>query len=294
MRHLKDLSGHGSGIYSLSANESFLYSGSGDGMLASWDLKTLEPAPFSVNVGSPVYAHLVHNEHLLIGQGKGGVHVVNMAEKKEEKHIQIHSNAVFHLLVNEKRNQLYSAGGDGTLGIFDLAGFRLQIQIPLSGKKLRSITLSPDAALLLVSSSDGYIYVLETEYLNELYKFEAHENGVYAMDWLADGTLMTGGRDAHLRFWNVSRTEATEVKNIPAHNYAIYDIAKSSSGMFATASRDKIVKVWNPASFDAPERLLQKGSTSHKSSVNAVAWAGDVLFSAGDDRIIRAWSSSDS
>lgn len=294
MNRIKELTGHASGIYALSADAQLLYSASGDGMVASWDLETLEPAPFSVKVGMPVYALLKWRDYIFVGQQKGGVHVINLAEKKEEKHIQIHKNGVYHLLINESTNQLYSAGGDGSLGIFDLDGFRLQMQVSLSHKKLRRMTLSPQGDLLLVSGSDGNVFVFETNYFNELYRFEAHENGTYALAWTPEGKLITGGRDAHMRFWEVKHQEAKMENEIPAHNYAIYDLALSEHGVLASASRDKIVKTWQPPNYNFPERLKAERTQTHKNSANSVLWVGDKLFSASDDRTIAVWAHSNS
>lgn len=74
---IKSLVGHGAPIYKLAAENGVLFSGSGDGMVASWDAETLESLPFSVKVGLPVYAILVHGDLILIGQGHGGIHVVD-------------------------------------------------------------------------------------------------------------------------------------------------------------------------------------------------------------------------
>jgi WD40 repeat protein len=292
--HKKDLVGHASGIYTLTTDGSLLYSGSGDGMLATWDLKTLEPAPFSVNVGKPIYSVAVHGQRIYIGQSNGGIHVVDRAQKKELQHIQIHNNGVFDILINPNDNRLYSAGGEGSIGVFDLDDMRLRIQIPLAQKKLRGLSLSPDGGYLLVSSSNGYVYVLETEYMNELYNFKAHDAGAYGMSWINGNTLITGGRDAHLRIWKIDKKGAEAIESIPAHNFAIYHIATSNEGMLATASRDKTVKVWNPSEMQKPQRLLEKLSTSHRNSVNDVLWVNGQLFSAGDDRIIKVWARSDS
>lgn len=292
--HKKDMVGHASGVYTLAADSNLLYSGSGDGMLATWDLKTLEPAPFSVNVGKPIYSNAVNGDMIYIGQSNGGLHVVDRTQKKELHHIQIHSNGIFDILINASENRIYTAGGEGSLGVFDLADMRLRIQIPLAQKKLRGLTLSPDGAFLLAGSSNGFIYVLETEYMNELYNFKAHEGGAYGMNWTNDNTLITGGRDAHLRMWKIGREGAEPIEAIPAHNFAIYSVAKSGDGFFATASRDKTVKVWNPSEMQQPQRLLEQLSTSHRNSVNDVIWANGQLFSAGDDKIIKVWSRSDS
>jgi WD40 repeat protein len=120
----------------------------------------------------------------------------------------------------------------------------------------------------------------------------AHEGGVYAMAWVDRETLVTGGRDGHLRFWKFADGKLTQESAIPAHNFAIYDIAMHPGGKyFATASRDKTIKIWPVEDLKHPLRIAREGKVGHTHSVNRVVWIGDggMLASAGDDKKIRVW-----
>lgn len=288
MKFLKALSGHIAPIYKLVADSGVLYSGSGDGMVAAWDVETLEPLPFSVKVGLPVYAILVRDNLMLIGQGHGGIHVVNRDTKREERHLKFHEKGVFDIAFNPVTRHYYSTGGGGSLAIFD-ENFELIMPIAFSSSKLRRLSLSEDASELLITSSDGYVHQIDTGYFNQLGSFHAHEGGTYALLQLRDGRLITGGRDAHLRFWKHELGTWHTEGSIEAHNYAIYDLAMTDEAKFASASRDRQVKIWSFDRLKSPERLSADGKTTHKNSVNTLCAVGKRLFTGGDDKLIQAW-----
>jgi len=283
------LKGHSGGIYFLTHNEDSLVSGSGDGILASWDVESMKNLPRSVKVGEPIFSAWMDDALLLIGQDKGGIHVIDRKENKEIRHLKFHSKGVFDISFNPLTEHFYSLGGGGSLAVFDREEFRLLIQIPVAETKMRTSLISPNGKYLLTGGSDGWIHCFETAYFNELYALKAHDKGTYAMKWLEDGTLITGGRDAHLRFWNFSDDGLKLESEIAAHNFAIYDIAVLPDGRFATVSRDKIVKLWNVNDLSNPVRLISRGKTSHARSVNAVCWFNNTLATAGDDRLIKLW-----
>lgn len=287
------LQAHNAGIYTLSPSREshIIYTGSGDNFVGAWNLKTKAPDPFSINVGSTVYSILLLKDPnlLAVGQARGGIHLIDIAAKTELKHLKVHTKGVFDICQSADGNTIYAVGADGSLSVWDGA-FNFIRQIKLSEQKLRQIKLNNDGSLLAVASSDGFIRILETEYLNELYTINAHHKGVYSLLWEGD-FLISGGNDAHLRFWNVTR-DFKEERAIPAHNYSIYSIIKSPSGeLFATASRDKTVKIWN-ADFDKPQRLDLKKSGGHKNSVNCLHWSiyNNTLISGSDDRSIILWN----
>lgn len=288
MKFLKSLTGHIAPIYKLATEDGVLFSGSGDGMVASWDAKLLEPLPFSVKVGLPVYAILVHEDLILIGQGHGGIHVVDRKTKKEIRHLKFHEKGVFDICFNPATGHFYSTGGGGSLAVFD-TDFNLVMPIALSATKLRRLSLSDDGRNLLVSSSDGYVHQIDTEYFNQMASFKAHEGGTYALLRLSDGRLLTGGRDAHLRLWKLNSEGWQADGHIEAHNYAIYDALALDSTHFATAARDRIVKIWDIKDLHNPTRLVHTGKTTHKNSANTLCKIGERLFTAGDDKVINVW-----
>lgn len=289
------LTGHSTGIYTLALGRSphTIFSGSGDNVVAEWDLLKQEVNPFAIRLESTVYslAHVPENGHLAIGQARGGVHIVDLVEGKEIRHLAIHDKAVFHVAYLQKNNQLLSFSADGTMGIWDAADYSFLRRIPIGELKLRRTAFSDDGTRMITTGNDGRMRVWETDMYNEIITVDAHEKSINAALFLSGNErVLTGGWDGHLRLWELG-DEATMLTEIPAHNYAIYDIVWSPDrSLIATASRDKTVKIWDAKTLKPMARLdIKNGGHSH--SVNALSWNKEtgLLVSAGDDRRLIAW-----
>lgn len=293
--HAHTLDGHSAPVYAgdLDRERGVLYTGGGDGMVGAWDVERHEPDAFSVRVGKAVYAirHDAAGDRLYVGQAEGGIHVIDRGARAEIRHLKYHEGPVFDLLLHRQKNHLYSAGSEGNLAITDLDDHRLKWSIPVSASKLRVLRLSPDGRLLMAGASDGRIRTFETEYFNEVSVIEAHEGGVYCMELLRDGTLLTGGRDGHLRHWRIRGDSPEPLEAIPAHNYAIYSIALHPElPLVVSGSRDRKVKIWPLHDWKNAARIERRGPVGHTHSVNVVGWsAADEVFSIGDDRKLYFW-----
>lgn len=291
------MEGHASAVYSLMVveNQQILYSGGADGILGSWDCALGTPRAFSIKVGEAIFStlELPAENLMLIGQSKGGMHVVDKAAKVEKRHLQYHKLGIFDIVAHPTESFIYAAGGDGILSVMDSGDYRLLFSIPLSDSKLRKILLHPSGKAMLVAGSSGTIRVLETLYYNELSNVLAHKGGVYALGWMGESQLVSGGRDGHIRIWDFDGENLEEQEALPAHRMAIYDIDFHPSGKyFATASRDKTVKIWDVNDLRNPLRIQREGPTGHTHSVNKVRWVngGQNLASAGDDKKIYIWN----
>lgn len=288
------LTGHSAGIYALSSGRSAhtVLTGSGDNMVAEWDLKNPQVLPFAIRLETTVYALEHIGNHLLaIGQGRGGVHVIDLESKKEIRHLALHKKAVFDLHFIAELNQFISLSADGTFGVWNATNFELLRHIPLGDLKMRRASSSPDGKLLVTSGNDGRLRIFETEFFNEIHTLDAHDKSSNISVFSPSGSrLISGGWDGHLRLWDVDNGFA-KLLELPAHNYAIYDIAFSpDQTMFATASRDKTVKVWDSETL-SPLARLDARSGGHSHSVNALHWNNEtgLLVSAGDDRKLIGW-----
>lgn len=288
------LTGHSAGIYALSAGRSphTVLTGSGDNMVAEWDLRDPQVLPFAIRLETTVYAlqHIGQNQ-LAIGQGRGGIHIIDLESKKEIRHLALHKKAVFDLHFLREKNLLLSFSADGTFAVWDAETFELVRHIPLGDLKMRRASSSNDGQWLIASGNDGRLRVFDTEMFNEVHTFEAHEKSSNISIFTADDRyLVSGGWDGHLRLWD-AHSGFSKLLEIPAHNYAIYDMVFSPDGkLLATASRDKTVKIWDAHTLKPLARLDVK-SGGHSHSVNALHWNNEtgLLVSAGDDRRLIGW-----
>ncbi len=288
--------GHRGAVYALQGtrNPNLFLSASGDGKVVRWDVRTPDGGEQVADALKAIYSfhHDQERKLLFIGNGEGGLHVVDLSEGEELRHLVTHRLGIFRIIPLDK-DRIICAGGDGTISVWKVPSMDLQRHVPLSGEKLRGLAVSPDGSLLAVASLDGRVRVLDTRDFNEVNGFDAHERGAASVCWHpAKPVLISGGRDGHLRFWR-SDAGFKPLQAIPAHRANIYGIAFSPDGaVCATASRDKSVKLWDASTFDPVARLeLKQGGHTH--SVNAVLWNADgTLLTAGDDRSVRLWSAT--
>ncbi len=291
--------GHQGSIYALVKGQDagIFYSGAGDKIVAQWDLRHPGDGNLISKATDSIYCmHFLQEQNrLLIGQGSGGVHVIHLAENKEERLLKLHDQAVFSILQSTKHNLLFTMGGDGIVCVLNLQTLEVLQRIRLSEKKLRAIIINQNQDKAFIGCGDGSIVELSIPSLEITHRFQAHgiDFSVNALCFSPDEKyLLTGSRDAHL---NVFDLENFNLKaSIPAHNFAIYDIAFDPTGnYFATASRDKSVKIWDYNSFSVLERLEGNDGKGHINSVNKLLWLEDgTLLSAGDDRAVQSWKAN--
>ena len=227
---------------------------------------------------------------LAIGLGNGDLHFFDLNDRKELKFLVQHRKAIFALTENAALNQLYAADADGNLSVWDTRSLELLAYLPFDCGKIRRIAVSADGSKIALACQDGRVRILNTENLSQISEFDAHNGGVTSVlfDQLNSNFLFTGGKDAHLKKWNLNTEEC--IHSIPAHNFAIYDLIALKQGeMIVSASRDKTIKIWNAETLEIIQRLDFKLG-GHRHSVNSLnALNGNTFASASDDRKIILW-----
>jgi WD40 repeat protein len=282
------LLGHNGPIYALSLHSDFLYSASSDKLVVRWNLLEGVQDQFVVKTERPAFSVLksVFNEELIIGLDDGSIHVIDVAKKQEVRHLKAHTSAIFSLAEHPSNGHRYSTDADGNVFIWDTS-WKLVFQMPLACGKIRSLVLSQDAQFLVLACADGSIKVFDTEFYNLINEWPAHQDGCTALCFLPDQSLLSGGKDAHIRRW---RLDATLLKSYPAHKGTIYGLALlHKENAYVSVSRDKTIKIWDATT----QQIIQKIEVSgraHLHSINAVQVYQDKFISAGDDKRIHVWT----
>lgn len=291
---LHTLTGHNDCIYALTegSDPRFFYTGAGDGMVVEWDLDNPKDGKLIAKLPHSVYAMVVDRERnlLVIGHNFEGIHVIDLNENKEIWSLKLTDQAIFDLKVFG--TELFVGTGDGVLIIVDMLEKSIKKHIKLSSKSIRVIAVAPIKRQLALGLSDHSIKVLDLANGNQpIANLSGHDNSVFALGYSPDEkTLVSGARDAHLKFWNTINYTLEE--NIVAHMYAINYLSYREDGKYlATCSMDKSIKIW-----DVEERKLLKvidkaRNAGHGTSINKVLWStysGNIV-SVSDDRTISIW-----
>ncbi|MBT7688764.1 MAG: WD40 repeat domain-containing protein [Flavobacteriales bacterium] len=288
------LTAHSAALYALAVgNESnTLFSGGSDKVVALWNIEDGEVLPFAIRTEETIYSLCnINDMYLCVGTIRGSIHIIDLKSKSEIKHLKLHDDGVFHLLFDPISNRVYASSADGSISIWDVQDWTLLWHLKLGADKVRRLALNGDSSLLAITGGNGKLFILETTEHRIIHEVEAHELSTNSVAFLGDSKIVSGGKDAYIRIWNL-HGGMEMVKEIPAHNYAVYDIVvNQSDGWVATASRDKTLKIWDLEFEELPLRLDRAKADGHINSVNRLLWIPEsgVLASCSDDRSIITW-----
>lgn len=278
-------------FYALETLDGAVHCGCGDGAVLTWSAADPTRIALTAQLPDPVFSACGAGEGMLaLGTSAGELCIIDLHGRIAVQRIEAHAGAI-HAIERLGGDRIATAGADGHLHTWRLHEGRWLVErdIPMSEGKLRALDVAHDGGCIAVGCGDGPIRVLESGLLNETSTFEGHEGGTTALAFHpAKPVLLSGGKDGMLRAWPV-KDGAAELIALPAHRGAIYSIAFNDAGTrFATVSRDKTLKVWDAGNLDVLIRLEARHG-GHAHSVNAAAWLGDALITAGDDRRLIRW-----
>jgi WD40 repeat protein len=290
IKKIAEFTGHRGSVYALQALDQFRFlSGGSDGMIAEWNIKHPGSGKWLADAGESMFCTAVSHQgaHLIAGHISGTVSVINLKEKKPVKKIQTGSGSIYDLLF--PGNEFLAATASGELLCFREGSYELSKRVKVSGAQLRCLVQNTECERIFVSGSDTVIRSLDSG-LRIKSELHGHHNSVFALAFLPElGLLLSGGRDAQLRFWSVQSLHLQHT--VAAHLGTINHIAVNNRfKLFATASRDKTVKIWDAVSLELLKVISAEKGAGHRHSVNRLLWLDEqFLLSAGDDRTILAW-----
>ncbi len=291
---LFELTGHNAAIYCIEKGltNDQIFSGSGDKISTSWDIEKRENVPFTILNKSAVLAIKYIEKHnvVLIGLFNGNLHVIDAKEKKEIRFIPYHKEALFHIAYDEQHDRIFLLSGDGTVSVWT-SDFKLIKSIALASDKIRSMEIEKEKGIAVLSCGDGFIRIINLFTLELIHEFIAHDKVNIARFHPTKDVLITGGKDAMLKFWNI-QANYQHIHTIPAHNWALYSILFSPDNQYMiTASRDKTMKIWDAETLDLIEKMDYKSHKGHTHSVNCLYWpeGKNYFISGGDDKKIMGW-----
>lgn len=287
-------SGHNDCVYTLTphSDSARFFSGAGDGMVALWNLVEGDQGVLIAKMSTSVYAlhYLAHREVLIIGQNYQGIHLVDVKSKMEVGSLRLTKSAIFDIQSHE--DLAFVSTGAGEVFVVYLPKLTIVKKIQDSTESARCIAINVLSKEFSVGYSDNSIRIYNLETFELKQTIAAHKNSVFTIVYSPDNQyLLSSGRDAHLKVWNVKNNYTIE-KEIVAHMYTINHIVYSPDGKhFSTCSMDKSIKIWDAQQFTLLKVIDKARYAGHGTSVNKLLWTSyrNMVISASDDRSISVW-----
>ena len=296
------LAGHRDAVFALTGGPgTTVFSSGADGLVVTWDAaQPTQDGELLARVENSVYAlrYLPEYDWLLLGHNYQGIQAINLADKVLAATAALPPLAIFDLVHSPARQRLYAALGDGTLAVLALPGLQIEQLLRVSNKSLRCLALHEGRAELAVGASDALTYVLDLDTLAVRQVLGERTNSVFAVAHAADGRLLTAGRDAQIRAWEMAGAETENgaagatgyalAQTVAAHLYTINYLAISPDGnLLASCSLDKSIKIWDAHSLELLRVIDRARAAGHGTSVNKLVWAdANTLVSCSDDRTL--------
>ncbi|EEF52062.1 F-box and wd40 domain protein, putative [Ricinus communis] len=295
---LATLKGHTTYISSLTLAGKFLYSGSSDKEIRSWNR-------------NPLDSEVIDQENLcnsVVAAGKGAVKsLVVLADKLFSAH-QDHKIRVWRISSQELDNQ-HQQKYTHLATLPTLGDRAFKILLPKNQVQIRrhktctwvhhvdtvsAISLSRDESLLYSVSWDRTLKIWRTSDFKCLESIaNAHDDAINAVAVSDDGDVYTGSADKKIKVWRKSTGEKKKhslVGTLEKHNSGINALALSTDGyLLYSGASDRSIVVWEKDDDGGGDMVVLGALRGHKQSILCLVVVSDLVCSGSGDKTIRVW-----
>ncbi|GAB3897101.1 WD40 repeat domain-containing protein [Spirosoma agri] len=289
--------GHRDCVYALEQGlqSNQVFSAGADGLVVRWQLDRPDLGELVAKIPASIYSLALHPESglLWVGQNYEGLHLIDTIRKQEVNSLKLTSAAIFD--IKFYRHEAIIALSDGVVAIVDAEQLAVKKHLKTSDQSARCVAVNPVEREMAVGYSDHSVRIFDLTTYALKRTIPAHTNSVFTVVYSPDFRfLLTAGRDAHLKVWDVENGYALH-REIVAHMFAINHLTYNAEGtLFATASMDKSIKIWDAETYKLLKVVDRARHAGHGTSVNKLLWTNydNQLLSASDDRTVSVWKVS--
>ncbi len=199
--------------------------------------------------------------------------------------IGAHTTEVRGLAVSPNNNAVYSAGADGSLKFWTLPPVASKTLGRSNGDAVTSLALSGDGNAFVSGCADKSVRLANATNDQVIREFKGANAGIESVALSPNGALIAAGTaDKRMLIWQANDGRLLANAPGPVTGLAFHP----NSNQLLTGGSDGSLKLW--AMPPLPERTL-----AHPDAVRAaiVSVDGKRMFTAGADKIVRAWNLPD-
>ena len=185
---------------------------------------------------------------------------------------------------------LLTAGREGPIRVWDVAGRRVVRTLPAHDGGTRALAVSADGRIVASGGADRRVRISELSLEDPRRVYSDHKGFVWAAVASSKGKHLASGGADHRVMLRDPETGKT-LKAIDAHNSPVTVLAFSpDETLLASAGGDRVVKIWDAATGELKREIPQ----AHTAPVMALAWTGDGkrLLTGSVDRSAKVWDAT--
>lgn len=290
------LKGHTAYVSSLVLDGKFLYTGSSNNEIRSWDRN-----PFNR------FDHSQLNNVVAIG--KGAVKsIVVLADKLLSAH-QDQKIRIWKINNDDPDKQKYTHLATlPTLSDRALKFLNPNNRVLIRRHKRSSWVNHVDAvSALAISKDESFLYSVSWDRTIKIWKTSnfkclesvtnAHDDAINAVALSSDGKVYTGSADRKIKVWfkNEGEKKHSLVDTLEKHNSGINALALSIDGLILySGACDRSILVWEKQGGDSGGAMAVVGALrGHKKAILCLTVVGDLVCSGSADKTVRIWTGVD-
>jgi WD40 repeat protein len=149
-----------------------------------------------------------------------------------------------------------------------------------------ALAVSADSRMLATGGWSGRVVIRNLQDSRKLGGFQAHTGEIIGLEFLRNGTLLSGGREGSVKKWTLDGRLLWERK-LPTGLSAM--ALNNLSSRMVTGSKDGEIILWDVNIGEIVDRW-----TAHDGRIRAVVYTGDaaLLASSDTDRTVKLWDSA--
>jgi WD40 repeat protein len=208
----------------------------------------------SVAADSPVTAmHYVAGSRELIATSDGDITVHLPEDMRVSRSLRTQVQTIHDIAFSHDRTRVAVAGGTpgetGRILIYSWPESALIQEKTIADDVIYSVAWNPDETLIAGASLNGKMVLCDAKTLETKQVIDAHPGGCTSVAFsLASGHVITGGRDAAIRFWDVDSGAA--IRTLSQHGKSILKLMVSpkiatQNSLIVSISLDRTVRLWD-------------------------------------------------